>query len=272
MESIQTIIIGAIQGISEFLPVSSSGHLVLLPYLFKWKYNGLSFDIALHFGTVIALIAFFWKDWIHIISNALNFKFKFLNSTDIYPKNLLWLIIIGSIPAGIIGIFAGEFIDSTFHSDSNVGRLIIALNLIVFGLILYFVDKKTSKNTELNKLGFKDALIVGIAQSLALMPGVSRSGITITASRSLGLKREAAARFSFLLATPAMLGAFILSIKDLNQSDLNSNFYLGVLSSTIFSFFAIGFLLNYLKKSDFKVFVWYRIFIALVVLATLFIR
>lgn len=288
MEIIQSIIIGGIQGISEFLPISSSGHLVLIPYIFKWNYNGLTFDVALHFGTAIALVAYFWKDWKSIIANAIiNLKFKNQNSklienskiknensrfklehvteSEEYPANLLWQILLASIPAAIIGFIFNDIIDKTFHSSSSLGMIVIALNLAVFGIILWLTDQYSKKTLLINQVSYKKSFLVGLTQALALIPGVSRSGITITTGLALGLKREDSARLSFLLSTPAMVGAFIYSIKDLSLNDINSVFVVGVISSTIFSFFAIRFLLDYLKKSNFSVFVWYRIILAIMI-------
>lgn len=269
MEIIRSIIIGGIQGISEFLPISSSGHLVLIPYIFKWDYNGLSFDVALHFGTVIAMLVYFWSDWMEILRGAFN-KSKKIDSK--YPKGLLWQIILATIPAAIVGFLFNDYIDKTFHSNSSLGMLVIAFNLAFFGLILWFIDSKSKKTLEIKNVTFANSFMVGLAQTLALMPGVSRSGITITTSRALGLNRESAARFSFLLATPAMVGAFLLKFKDIGANDLNPIFIVGVISSTIFSFLAIRFLLNYLKKSDFSIFVWYRILLAIAIFGIYFAR
>ena len=274
MEIIRSFIIGGVQGISEFLPISSSGHLVLIPYIFKWDYNGLSFDVALHFGTVIALVAYFWRDWMRIIKLGFGGKELEDKSTENiqYPKNLLWQIIVASVPAAIVGVLANDFIDRAFHSSSSLGMLVIAINLALFGVILWFVDQRSKKSTKIKDITYKESIWVGLAQSLALIPGVSRSGITITTSRALGLNRESAARFSFLLATPAMVGAFILKFKDISANDMNPVFIVGVISSTIFSFLAIRFLLNYLKKSDFSVFVWYRIVLAISILGIYILR
>jgi len=302
-EVIRSIIIGGVQGISEFLPISSSGHLVLVPYVFGWDYKGLSFDVALHFGTVIAIIVFFWKDWTKIIANAINLnqksKIKNQSSTgsdcperqsngqndnsklingnystteqssnetmkqyDNLPENLLWQIIVASVPAGIVGFLLNDYVEKYFHSP-----LLIAADLIIFGLILWLIDKYSSKNSQIKNMSYGKSFLVGCAQAIALIPGVSRSGITITASRGLGLNRKEAAHFSFLLATPAMLGAFLFELKDVNVSDLTLPFVLGVISSTIFGFFAIKYLLKYLEKANFNVFVWYRIVIAMIIVA-----
>ncbi|MCL5410753.1 MAG: undecaprenyl-diphosphatase UppP [Patescibacteria group bacterium] len=266
MEIFQSLIIGAIQGVTEFLPISSSAHLVLAPYIFSWDYRGLGFDVALHLGTVIAILFYFWKDWMAIIGSALNRK-PTDNKTIVFPPNLLWQIIVATIPAAIVGYLISDYIESTLHSP-----ILLASNLIIFGIVLYLVDRFIKKSIKIPAIGYKQSLIVGIAQSLALIPGVSRSGITMIASRSLGLNRESAARFSFLLGTPAMIGAFLFKLKDLGPSDLNSIFILGVISSTVFGFLAIKYLLEYLKRGNFSVFMWYRILLAGIVLVIYFIR
>ena len=281
MEIVQSIIIGGVQGLSEFLPISSSGHLVIIPYLFNWRYGGLSFDVALHFGTAIALVAFFWQDWIRIISNAINSLYSLLNKKNKpnenhksisgqYPPNLLWQIVLASIPVAIAALLFDQTIENTFHSDSFLGRLIIALNLAFFGLLLWLLDKYSKKKLNIEKISLKQSVLIGLAQALSLMPGVSRSGITITAGMASGLKRESAARFSFLLSTPAIVGAFLLSLKDIHQSDTGIAFWAGVVSSTIFSFLTIKFLLNYLKKGDYSLFVWYRLALAIIILIFIF--
>jgi len=261
IDVIQSMIIGGVQGISEFLPISSSGHLVLIPYVFTWDYQGLSFDIALHFGTMIAIIAYFWRDWLSIISAA----FKRENAESSYPKNLLWQIIIASIPAALIGFFLENYVETYLHSP-----VLISFDLIVFGIILWLVDKYFKSDKKIKNISFGQSFLVGCAQAIALIPGVSRSGITMTAGRSMGLTKKDAARFSFLLATPAMFGAFLLSFEDISSKDLNSVFLFGVLSSTIFGFFAIKYLLKYLEKGNFSVFVWYRVIIALIVMFVYF--
>ena len=260
IEIIRFIIVGAVQGIAEFLPISSSGHLVLIPYIFHWDYQGLSFDIALHFGTLIAILVYFWKDWVLLFKNAFT-----KGPTEEYPRNLLWQIAVATIPAGIAGVLLSKYEETIFRSP-----LLIASNLIVFGLVLWAVDKYSKKKLILTELTYLRSFFLGCAQAIALIPGVSRSGITITAGRLIGLNRKNAARFSFLLSTPAILGAFVLSAKDLATSDLNLAFYLGVLSSTIFGFIAIRYLLKYLEKSDFKLFVWYRILIGLLIFGIYF--
>lgn len=283
-EMFQSIIIGGIQGISEFLPISSSGHLVLIPYIFKWDYQGLNFDIALHFGTAIAIVTYFWKDWISIIASAIIPSRKLNEYSEIkpnsnpiqqsnnpttqqYPPNLLWQILVASIPAAILGLFLNNYVEKYFHSP-----LLIAFNLAFFGILLWIVDKSTKSSKTISIIGYKQSFLIGCAQAISLFPGVSRSGITMTAARGIGLDRKNAARFSFLLATPAMIGAFLMSAKDITGQDLNLVFLLGVFASTIFGFFAIKYLLKYLEKGNFSVFALYRIILALIIVSVYLLR
>lgn len=269
MTIFHSLVLGIVQGISEFLPISSSGHLVVIPYLFGWQPHSLSFDVALHFGTVIALAIFFWNDWMEIIKNG----FKYLTNRDFeptsknYPKDILWQILVATIPAAVVGLILDKYVESYFHQP-----LLLALNFAFFGWLLWYVDKKYAKNQDPGKLTYKKSFWIGFAQSIALIPGVSRSGITMTAARMNGLNRENAARFSFLIGTPAMIGAFLLKFKDIAANDLNLTFLVGVVASAIFGIISIKFLLDYLKKSDFSVFLWYRVALAIIIVAVYFLR
>lgn len=260
IEVFRSFFIGAVQGISEFLPISSSGHLVLVPYIFNWQYDGLAFDVALHFGTVIAIIAFFWSDWINIIANAFNKK-RYQEGIETYPSNLLWQIAVASIPVAILGVVLNDYVEKYLHSP-----LLIAFDLIFFGIVLWLADKYSKKNNELSAISYNHSFWIGISQALALVPGVSRSGITMTAGRLGGLTKKDAARFAFLLATPAMLGAFVFKLKDIALSAVDLPFVVGVIASALFGFLAIKFLLKYLEKGSFVIFVWYRIIVATIVL------
>lgn len=282
INAFQPIFLGAIQGLTEFLPISSSGHLILVPWLFKWKESGLSFDIALHLGTVIAIVAYFWKDWLEIITNAISRKSgvgsrenKPISALPLtshtlpsYPKNFLWQIVVATIPAAVLGYIFDELTENFFRSNI----VLISLNLIVFGLLLWLTDKYARKSQKPGEITYKQSFLIGLSQAIALIPGVSRSGITMTTSRAIGLKREEAACFSFLLATPTMVGAFLFKLKDIVANDLNLAFFLGVLSSAIFGLLTIKYLLQYLKRGNFSVFVWYRIILAVLILAIYFAK
>lgn len=258
MEIIHSIILGAVQGITEFVPVSSSAHLILFPYLFNWDYNGLEFDVALHFGTFLAVITFFWKDWINIFKNAVSGK----KEVGPYPQNTLWQIIVASTPAFLAGYYLEPYVEKYLHSP-----ILLIVNLVIFGLLLWlteFISKNTLKNENIR---YSDSFIIGCAQAIALVPGVSRSGITMTAAKMIGFSKENAARFSFILGTPAVLGAFLYQLPNINLFESSLFFWVGVISSTIFGFFAIKYLIQYLKKGSFAVFALYRIILAILVLS-----
>ncbi|MEI8143321.1 MAG: undecaprenyl-diphosphatase UppP [Candidatus Berkelbacteria bacterium] len=259
MEYLQSITLGIIQGFTEFLPISSSAHLVIVPSLFHWQYQGLSFDIAMHLGTVVAIVAYFWRDWAKLISLALD-NSETVTAED-YPRNFLWQILVATIPAGAVGYLIADIVESKLHSP-----YLLATNLIVFGLVLFLVDKYARKSLETKDIRYKQSFLVGLAQSLALIPGVSRSGITMVASRALGLSREKAARFSFLLGTPAMIGAFVFDLKKITAIHMDLAFVLGFFASLVSGLIAIRFLLAWLKKADFSIFFYYRILLGALVI------
>ena len=261
-----SIILGAVQGLTEFLPISSSGHLVLIPYFFNWPYQGKAFDVALHAGTVIALLGFFWKDWLRIIQKGFTKKTEANQIAGEYPNNFLWQIVVASIPAGILGLA----IDKLMENFQPV--LFIAFNFVFFGWLLWYMDKKSKTDLVPAKMTYKKAFVVGLFQSIALIPGVSRSGITLTGSRLIGLPREEAARFSFLLATPVIIGALLVKLPSIINEDINWSFFAGVITAAIFGILAIKFLLVYLKKSDFSLFLWYRVAVAVLVVIVFLIR
>ena len=247
----EAIILGIVQGITEFLPVSSTAHLILLPWFFNWnsEVDTLTFDIALHAGTLCALIVCFWKDWADLIGRK---------------QRLFGLILLASVPAGITGFFLNDFVENSMRSP-----LIISLMLVVVGFVM-LVSEKAFKYKNVDKIVFSDALIIGISQAIAIIPGVSRSGITIAAGLFRGLEREASARFSFLLSTPIIAGAALLHGKKAFESaesyDLKL-FAVGLLASFITGVVAIKFLLSFLKKYPLNVFVFYRFILAVVIIA-----
>ena len=263
---IDIIILGIIQGIAEFLPISSSAHLIIFRDLFGIGRDlvyglELTFDIALHFGTLLALIIYFFKDFIKIIKDGFTKKGK-----------LLWYIVLATIPAGVVGILFNNIIENFFRRQI----WLIAIALIVMGIIIYLVDKNSEMKKDINKITLKDALIIGISQILALIPGFSRSGTTITAGRALKLNREDAAKFSFFLSAPIVLGGTLFTLLDSETiTSISENiftFSLGVGISFIVGLFCISFLLRYIRKHDFKLFMWYRIVLGLIVLLYMFIK
>jgi undecaprenyl-diphosphatase len=256
MTAFQALILGIVQGLTELLPISSSAHLNLIPWIFNWDIPE-SFDIALHFGTLLAIGIFFFKDWVSLIKGGYKLVVKKEKTTD---GKMFWYIVAATIPGGIIG-----FVLDHFAGDS-LGKmpLLIAICLIVMGIILYIVDEKAPKKTEYKDMTFKQTFLIGFSQALAFIPGVSRSGITMTTGRLMGVKREATAKYSFMLSAPIVLGATLFKLKDF-VFDLP--FVIGVLASFIVGILVIKFLLEYLQKGTFKVFAIYRIIAGLAVIA-----
>ncbi len=252
MDIIQSIFLGIVQGLGEFFPISSTAHLAIVPYLWDFKDPGLAFNVALHLGTLIAVVAFFWRDWVEII---LNIKNK--NEKSLYQKNILWLLIIATIPGVLAGYFLESKAETIFRSP-----LLIAGMLFVFGLILYLADKYFSTKKDLTKISLVDSIIIGVAQAIAIIPGVSRSGATMTAGRFLGLDRKSAARFSFLLSTPIIFGAAILKIEYLLVNITDINLILGIIFAALSGWLAIKYILKFLEKYSFAVFFWYRLALA----------
>ncbi len=259
---VNSIVLGGFQGLSEFLPISSSAHLIILSYFLEGKTLPLVLNVSLHFGTALSLLCFFWKDWLGILKAIPPFLSTRKMSTEIY---FLACLFIGSIPAGILGVLFEKKIEALFHHPQTV-----LLPLAAIGFLLWFIDKKRPTTKNLQKLTLKDSFLIGIGQAFALIPGFSRSGSTIIASRILGYSRLDSARFSFLLGTPAMLGAALLQLRHLKDIHTGESFFAGIITSFVVGIIAIQFLLKYLQKRDFLVFFIYRLIVALGVGAMLF--
>ncbi|MEW6056979.1 MAG: undecaprenyl-diphosphate phosphatase [Bdellovibrionota bacterium] len=265
MEPIHSLVLGILQGLTEFLPVSSSAHLVLAPFLFEWKDPGLAFDVALHMGTLGALLGYYWKDWLDLAKQPFQKK---KNKNGIQWKHL----IVGTIPAVIFGFTLQKHAEETFRNP-----LLIAFTLTAFGLLLFYFDRKGSQSRNLSGLSVRDALVIGAAQALAIIPGVSRSGVTITAALALGMSRSAATRFSFLLSAPVVGGAGLLKGKYIVQAltaggNEAATILLGLSASFISGAFAIGLLSYIAKTKTFNVFVVYRVLLALVIVIVVISR
>jgi undecaprenyl-diphosphatase len=253
---LQAIILGIVQGLTEFLPVSSTAHLILFPWFFNWggEVDTLTFDIALHAGTLLALILCFWKDWLELISRK---------------HRLLGLIIFASVPAGVAGFLLNDFAEKSLRNP-----MVISLMLIAVGIIM-LISEKIYKYKDMEKTSFRDALIIGIAQAVAIIPGVSRSGITISAGLFRGFEREASARFSFLLSTPIIAGATMLHFKKALTDHSNHNLQLftaGLIASFITGSIAIKFLLRFLRKYPLNLFVYYRFMLSAVIIAGIWLK
>jgi len=265
MNIIHALVLGIIQGVGEFLPISSSGHLVVVPYIFGWDYQGLNFDIALHTGTLLALLIFFWHDWANIISAGISMKSE--NKSEKNSHNLLWIILVGSIPAAIAGYLLESMAEHALRNP-----LLVAILLAVFGLLLWLVDYATSGKLKIKDIGYVKGFLIGIGQAVALFPGVSRSGATITAGLLTGLDRENATRFSFILAVPAVVGAFALSLKSFDPSVITVPFLVAVITSAAFGLLSIKFLLRYVSKHGFAWFAIYRLALAALIIILYFTR
>lgn len=256
MSIFQALILGIVQGLTELLPISSSAHLTIIPWIFNWSDIPASFDVALHFGTLLAIIIFFFKDWIKLIKGGFNYVVKKEKSTD---GKMFWYLVLATIPGGTIGYICDKYLSNVLSKP-----IIIAIALIVMGIVLYLVDKKSKNVTDYEHMTLKQTFLIGLSQALAFIPGVSRSGITMTTARSMGIKRESAAKFSFLLSGPIVLGAVVFKVKDFV---FNLPFVVGVLSSFIVGIIVIKFLLNYLKKGSFKGFAIYRVIFGILIIA-----
>jgi undecaprenyl-diphosphatase len=269
MQYVLAALAGIIQGVTEFLPISSSGHLVIFHEMFRLNLPDDSFfDVMLHLGTFLALLLLFWRDIEKIIRGFFSSLFNW-NWSNNYNQRLAWLVIIGIIPAVVAGYFLDDLITNYLRSG-----LIVAIMLIVVGILFFVVEKKSSKNQELPSLKPKNAFIIGLAQAIALIPGTSRSGITIIAGLTQKMKREAAAKFSFLLSMPVILGAGMKKLIDVpDLSDVNWLIMLiGFVTATIFGYLAVKFLLKFLSKHSLNVFGWYRIILGIIIIVWIIIR
>jgi undecaprenyl-diphosphatase len=260
MSPLQAAVLGAVQGLTEFLPVSSSAHLYLVPRLLGWPYAGVAFDVALHWGTLLALLAAFWGDWMTLARDALAGTRE---ARDI--ARATWLkLAVASIPAAIAGFLLQDLAETRLRSVP-----LQAAMLAIFGFLLWWVDRSRPAGRELRDPGWGACLFMGTAQALALVPGVSRSGVTLTAGRAAGLARVSAARFSFLLATPITFGAGLLELRHLPHDLPLSTLLIGVVTAAITGFLAIRGLIRWLGRGGFGVFFAYRLALAAVVLLTL---
>ncbi len=273
MDIFQPVIFGLIQGLTEFLPISSSAHLILLPKFFNWTDPGLAFDVALHFGTLLAVISYFWKDILEIVNIALkqigfkNGKINKVVENSKYNNKIVLFLVLATIPGAVTGYFLNDLAESTLRSS----RLII-FTLVFFGGLLYWADKRSQKKRKINTLKLKDIVLIGCAQALAIIPGTSRSGATITAGLLLGLSRTEAARFSFLMSMPIIFGAVIYKTPDLIAGGIGLYEILGILASAISGYLAIAGLMKFINKVSYKVFFWYRIILASTIFSLLILK
>lgn len=267
MEIYQALILGIVQGVTELLPISSSAHLTIIPWIFNWvsqpgfmeAFEG--FDVALHFGTLLAIGLFFFKDWIVLIKGGFN---QVVHKKKTPEGKMFWYIVLATIPGGIIGFILDKYLEGILETP-----IVIACALIVMGIILYFVDKKSESIVEYENMNLKQTFLIGLSQALAFIPGVSRSGVTMTTARVMKIKRESAAKYSFLLSTPIVLAATLFKMKDFV---FNIPFFVGVFVSFVMGIFVIKFLLDYLKKGSFKGFAIYRVILGVIIIVLCLVK
>lgn len=281
MTVIQAAILGIVQGLTEFMPISSSAHLIIVPWVFGWDDPGLAFDVALHLGTLVALLWFFAADWVRLVRAGIA-SIAERRIGDDSDRQLAWLLVIGSIPGGIAGALGQSKIEELFHQPSSphAPQAMIAMAIVIalLGAALFIAERTARHLRRLDQVSLKDAIAIGLAQALAIFPGVSRSGSTITAGLALGLQREAAARFSFLLAAPIMVGAGLNSLLDVYgelkmgamvQSELFP-FAVGFVAAVISGYLCIKFLLRFLQRNSTDIFVYYRWLLAVLLIILTF--
>ena len=272
----QAIVLALVQAFTEFFPVSSTAHLTLFPWLLGWQDPGLAFDVALHAGTLVAVLLYFFRDWLMLALCGVGWKYPANAPSEevAQHKRLFWYIVIGTIPGGILGALFERKIEDHFRTP-----YVIAISMIAIGLVMWWADSKSRLARPLEQSNVGDAVAIGTAQALALCPGVSRSGITITTGLFRGFTREAATRFSFLLSTPLIAGAVVshlpklLKLHKADGLDLPlSTLLISILISGIAGYFVIAFFLRYLQTHTLKVFVFYRLLFGIIVLVLAFLQ
>lgn len=261
MDYLRAAILGIVQGLSEFLPISSSGHLILIPALFKWPDQGLAFDVGLHCGTLLALLVYFWADWWRMARALLTDLLRQKQHLPQYSPDarLLLFIALGSIPAAVVGLLFNDWIEENLRQP-----WLVAIALAAVGLVMLAADRASRLEREIAGIRIMDAVLIGTAQAAALFPGVSRSGATISTALFRNFTRDAAARFAFLLGTPAFVGAAVLKSGDLEGLDSNATteLLIGFAFSAVVGFLVIHFLLRFLRSRTLMPFVVYRLFAA----------
>jgi len=268
----QVVVLALVQAVTEFLPVSSTAHLILVPWLLGWEDHGLLFDVALHLGTVVAVLAYFSKTWLRLLFLSVGRRVLVPPSghpdEDLYENPRLFAYLVAAtFPAGIAGLLLQDYIETTLRSP-----LLIGVTLIVVGLVMWWAERVGQMKRDLSSVSFGQALLIGCAQAMALVPGTSRSGITISTGLFLGMQRAAAARFSFLLASPIILGASAKAAYGAWSqggipSELQTPFLLGAIISAIAGYLVIAVFLRYLQTATMKIFVYYCVIFGIIVLA-----
>ena len=286
MTIIQSIILGIVQGLTEFIPISSSAHLIIVPWLFGWNdpaLTSLPFDVALHLGTLVAVLAFFAADWVRLFRAGLASLVERKIGAD-PDRRLAWFLVVGCIPGGIVGVLAESKINDLFHAPGTpiapLAMIIMAIIIAVLGALLGLADRLATHARTMTQMTWRDSIVIGLAQALAVFPGVSRSGSTITAGLGLGLERPAAARFSFLLSAPIIAGAGLKSLFEIYQGARTGAiasadlllFPIGFIAAAVSGYLCIKYLLQYLQSHSTFAFVIYRWALALLVIIVAVVR
>jgi len=267
----QVIVLAAIQALTEFLPISSSAHLWFIPWLCKWQDPGLTFDVALHAGTLLAILIYFFRDWIQILAQGFGLNIGHDSELKL-NRGLLWLLAAATVPVGIIGYLFDKQAESTWRTPYLVGPLLIGA-----GVLMWIADRRAWGKKELGHVNWGDGMWIGLAQMFAIAPGVSRSGITITTGLFRGLTRETAARFSFLLSTPAIGGAVLKKLYDVHKEggiphDMKTPFIAGTVVSGVLGAIVIAVFMRYLRRNSLMPFVYYRFVFGIIVIALAIFR
>jgi undecaprenyl-diphosphatase len=258
-QALQAAVLGVVQGLTEFLPVSSSAHLIIVPWLLGWEDPGLAYDVALHMGTLLALLIFYWRRWVQMGASLVN--------GDRENRRLLMLLVVASIPGAIVGMLFEKQAETIFRSP-----LLIAVTLALLGVALWFFDWSRPQNRKIHEIGLADALLIGFSQALAIVPGVSRSGSTITMARIVCIDREDAANFSFLMATPIIAGAGLVEGRHLFHTGISSDVMVGFAFSAVFGLMAIAGLIHFVRARSYGLFAWYRLGLGVLVAAVALMR
>ena len=272
MSLLQVIILGIVQGLTEFLPISSSAHLAVIPQLFGWPDQGQAFDIALHVGTLAAVLLYFYRDWLQILTGAIGMR---VGTDPEIERNrkLFWWLVLATIPVGVVGFLFGKQAEAARSNLYLIGAMLIGI-----GLVMWWSERVGRKQKDLGNLSATDTMVIGVSQALAVIPGTSRSGITISTGLLRDLNRTTAARFSFLLSTPAIAAAAAKDAWDLFRHDggiapeLRTAFLLGILVSGVTGGLVIKFLMDFLRRRSLTFFVWYRVIFGIIVIALALFR
>lgn len=260
----QAVVLAIVQGLTEFLPVSSTAHLALFPWLLGWKDPGLTFDVALHLGTLAAVLIYFWRVWVEVVLAAVG-----LGSPDDpeagHNRKLFWYLVLGTLPAGVAGWLFEHAAETRLRDPVLIGAA-----LVTVGIMMWAADRAKTHTRRLGQIDILDSLAVGVAQALAVIPGVSRSGITMTAGLFRGVDRETAARFSFLMSTPIIAGAALKKGLEMRHEglavEMRLPFLVGILIAAVIGYLVIAVLIRFLERHTFRIFVVYRVALGVVVL------